>query len=229
MVNAGRVAPPLSGSLSTRRTPQVSSPAVRHARGTDLADATKAQFRAYDRGVATARSSYEDIVVLEGLEAVRQRPGMYLGDTGQGGLAHMAFEVVANALDQVLAGHASTIEVTLDAEGWVSVRDDGRGLRVDRTESGHSFIERVFTTLSHRPTVDDHHPHVHVTPNLSGVGVGPLCACSERLELETHRKAIGTLPHSPRARCATKVPAQVEARSCGTATTPRSSGRLRST
>lgn len=124
-----------------------------------------------------------EVQILEGLEPIRRRPGMYIGSTDSRGLHHMVLEVVGNSFDQFLAGAATRITVDVDAQGWVRIEDDGRGMPVET-------IEAVFTTLHAGPTFDGHHPHVHVRSHAQGVGLGPVSALCARLEVETRRDGV---------------------------------------
>ena len=92
--------------------------------------------------------SAKDITVLEGLEAVRKRPGMYIGTTGPDGLQHLIHEIVDNSVDEAMAGHCDTVQVILNSDKSVTVKDNGRGIPVDIVKAtGRSGVETVMTTL----------------------------------------------------------------------------------
>ena len=141
------------------------------------------------KGAAKGDDKYTaaDIEVLEGLEPVRRRPGMYIGGTDEKALHHLFAEVIDNAMDEAVAGHASWINVELDAEGWLTVSDNGRGIPIDPHPKfkDKSALEVIMTMLHAGGKFGS---QVYDTSGgLHGVGVSVVNALSERLEVEVAR------------------------------------------
>src|SRR5579875_173220 len=141
----------------------------------------------FGAGSAEAAYSAKDIEVLEGLEPVRRRPGLYIGGTDEGALHHLAAEILDNAMDEAVAGHASFIEVALEPCNWLTIRDNGRGMPVDpHPKFKHLSALEVILTMLHSGGKFGGKAYA-TSGGLHGVGSSVVNALSEAMEVEVAR------------------------------------------
>ena len=157
----------------------------------------------------------EDIQVLEGLEPVRKRPGMYIGSTSSTGLHHLLWEILDNSVDEALNGHCGTIEVTLEKDHSVTIKDDGRGIPVDQfRNTNKSAMEILFTTLHSGGKFGQ--GNYKVSGGLHGVGMAVVCALSENLIATSRRDGFEWRQTYSRGEPTTKITKEKSTRNYGT-------------
>ena len=173
-----------------------------------------------DGAQAADTSDYgaKNIQVLEGMEAVRKRPAMYIGDTGMRGLHHLVYEVVDNSVDEALAGHANKIDVVVHSNNSVSVADNGRGIPVDIHKGEKKPAVEVVLTMLHAGGKFDKKTY-KISGGLHGVGVSVVNALSEWLEVEIRRDGKVYHQRYQRGKTATKLTVVGKSKSNGTKVT----------
>ncbi len=190
-----QVAPAAEGASSG-----VAEIADRRARGTNK---LSAKAKASGKVARGGEYNAESIQILEGLEAVRKRPGMYIGSTDARGLHHLVWEVVDNSIDEAMAGYATKITVQISADGLVTVEDDGRGVPVGRHKSGIDALEVVHTILHAGAKFEQ--GGYKVSGGLHGVGVSVVNALSEWMRVESARDGFIWSQEYVRGKPSTKV------------------------
>lgn len=156
-----------------------------------------------------------DIQVLKGLDAVRKRPGMYIGETGSVGLHQLVWEILDNSVDEALNGHCDSIEVVLQADGVISIEDNGRGIPVEKhPATGKNTVETIFCNLHAGGKFDD--DAYKVAGGLHGVGASVVNALSERMTVEVKRDGARYVQSFRRGKAATQLEQRGAARGTGT-------------